>query len=273
MHPIERLRYVARAGGVEQATLVRETASALSAFGDDSIGLVTACRRIIDRHPTSGPLWWLCARVLVGEHPRDEAWNALEEIEDDRTGGALGYSLPDDSVVCVIGWPEIAGEALVKRGDATVLAVDVGGEATGLVQRLYRADSEAVDITPDRMAGAVASSTLVVVESDAVGPTHALAVAGSLPAVLLAREAGVPVWLVAGVGRLLPARMWEGMLARRDPGGDDLWEFDEDIIPLDFVDAIVGPKGPQSPDIAIRRTDCPVAVELFKDVGNQGGSW
>ena len=109
--------------------------------------------------------------------------------------------------------------------------------------------------------------------ADAVGPTDALAVAGSLPAVLLAREAGVPVWLVAGVGRLLPARMWEGMLARRDPGGDDLWELDEDVIPLDYVDAIVGPKGPQSPDIAIRRTDCPVAAELFKHVGNQGGSW
>src|SRR5215212_5910505 len=65
VHPIERLRYVARASGVDQALLVRETASALGAFGSDPAGLVTACRRIVSRHPTAGALWWLCGRVLT----------------------------------------------------------------------------------------------------------------------------------------------------------------------------------------------------------------
>ena len=49
VHPIERLRYVARAGGVDHDVLVRETAAALGALGFDPAGLVTACRRIIDR--------------------------------------------------------------------------------------------------------------------------------------------------------------------------------------------------------------------------------
>ena len=35
--------------------------------GFDPPGLVTACRRILDRHPLSGPLWWLAARVLTGQ--------------------------------------------------------------------------------------------------------------------------------------------------------------------------------------------------------------
>ena len=69
MHPIERLRYVARASGADQAVLVEETAHALRAFLDDPNGLVTACRRIVDRHPTSAPLWWLCARVLTAPDP------------------------------------------------------------------------------------------------------------------------------------------------------------------------------------------------------------
>ena len=73
MHPIERLRYVARASGADQAVLVRETAGALAAFADDPAGLVTACRRIVSRHPGSGPLWWLCSRVLTATEPMREA--------------------------------------------------------------------------------------------------------------------------------------------------------------------------------------------------------
>ena len=47
MHPIERLRYVARASGASQRAIVQETASALASFGSDPQGLVTACRRIV----------------------------------------------------------------------------------------------------------------------------------------------------------------------------------------------------------------------------------
>ncbi len=41
---MERLRYVARADGVSQSTLVTEAADALVAVVDDHAGLVTACR-------------------------------------------------------------------------------------------------------------------------------------------------------------------------------------------------------------------------------------
>ena len=93
MHPIERLRYVARASGADQAVLVAETAQALAAFRDDPSGLVAACRRIVDRHPTSAPLWWLCARVLPSPDGQREAWQAVEEIEGDATAGELAFAL------------------------------------------------------------------------------------------------------------------------------------------------------------------------------------
>src|SRR5204863_2879153 len=115
MHPIERLRYVARSSGAAQAVLVRETAAALAALGFDPPGLVTACRRILDRHPVSAPLWWLSARVLTANDPASEAWNAADEIGADSTADVLGYHVPDESVVCVLGWPDLIGDALPRR--------------------------------------------------------------------------------------------------------------------------------------------------------------
>ena len=57
MHPIERLRYVARAAGEGSTLLACEAAGALAAFASDPAGLVTACRRLVDRQPTAGPIW------------------------------------------------------------------------------------------------------------------------------------------------------------------------------------------------------------------------
>ncbi len=108
----------------------------------------------------------------------------------------------------------------------------------------------------------MAEADLVLLESSAVGPHEFLAVSGSRAAAAVARHAEVPVWLVAGVGRLLPQRMWEGLRARlRD---DDPWDADDEIVPLDLVDVIVGPTGPQAVEEALRRIDCPVVPELFK---------
>ena len=61
VHPIEHLRYVARAQGADSASLVEETAMALGSLRFDPAGLVVACRRIVERHPFNGPLWWLCS--------------------------------------------------------------------------------------------------------------------------------------------------------------------------------------------------------------------
>src|SRR5690606_26153174 len=146
VHPIERLRFVARASGVEQGLLVRETAGALSALGFDPAGTVTACRRVLDRHPTSGALWWLTTRVLTSTDATTEAWRCVDEIDADTTAGELAYALPPESRVCVLGWPELVGDALPRRGDLEVLVVDVAGEGSGLVRRLQRAEVDVWDV-------------------------------------------------------------------------------------------------------------------------------
>ncbi len=272
MHPIERLRYVARASGADQTLLVRETAQALAAFRDDPAGLVAACRRIVDRHPTSGPLWWLCARVLTAPDGQREAWEAVDEIDGDTTAGELAFALPDEVTACVIGWPELVGEALPRRGDVEVLAVDALGEGSGLVRRLMQSGIDAVDVPTSGLGAAVACSDVLLLEAVAVGPTGFVAVSGSLAAATVARHSDVPVWLASGVGRMLPGRMWDALADRRTTRLADPWDLDEEVVPLALVDRLVGPTGLEDPADALRRTDCPVAPELF-DAGNAPGTY
>ena len=113
---------------------------------------------------------------------------------------------------------------------------------------------------------------MLLLEAVAVGPTGFVAVSGSLAAATVARHAEVPVWLAAGVGRLLPARMWDALAGRRATRAADPWDLDEEVVPLALVDRVCGPRGLESPADALRRTDCPVAPELF-DAGNAPGTY
>jgi hypothetical protein len=264
VHPIERLRYVARASGADQAALVRETAGSLGAFRHDPPGMVMACRRMLARHLTSGPLWWLSSRVCVAVDPMREAWAAVEEFEADRTARSLSAALPDDGVVCVLGWPEVVAEALPARGDLDVLVVDVADEGSGLVRRLRRSDVDVSDVPLAGLGAAAAAADVVLLEAACVGPDAFVGVAGSRAAAAVGRHAGKQVWLVAGVGRMLPRRLWDVVEARLDEDGEP-WEGDDEVVPLDLISAVVGPAGPQPPEDALRRVDCPIAPELFKE--------
>lgn len=263
MHPIERLRFVARASGAPQELLVRETAAALSGLGMDPQGLVTSCRRVVDRHVSSGPLWWLCSRLLTATDPRREGFAAADEVGSDATPTALGRALPDDAVVCVLGWPEQIGEALVRRGDVEVLVVDVAGEGRGLARRLARLDTAVIEVPVAGLGAAAAAADLVLLEASAVGPGGAVCVAGSRAAAAVGRHAGRPVWLVAGVGRVLPAPTWDA-LTRRLADECDPWLADDELVPLDLVDRLCGPAGPEPVDDGVTRSTCPVAPELYR---------
>ncbi len=262
MHPIERLRYVARASGVPQQLLVRETAGALLSFADEPHGLVTACRRMIARQPSSGPLLWLASRVLSASDPLAELRACLDALDRDTTAQELRYAIPDDATVAVLGWPAAATEALPGRGDLEVLVVDVLGEGTGFVQRLWHDDVDAVDVPVGALGAAAAEADLVLLESPAVGPDEFLAVAGSRAAAAVAAYLGTPVWLGGGVGRLLPGPLWASLRARMIPS--DPWDLDEELVPLDLVTHVVGPDGLETVADALQRADCPVAAELLR---------
>jgi len=209
VHPIERLRYVARSRGAPAEVLVAESAAALVAFRGDPAGMVAACRRIVDRQLECGPLWWLCSRILCGFDVLDEARSAVEEFDADPTAVRLARAIeglgPDAPVPYLV--PVLAaggGRALVEAEDATAV--------------------------PDAI------------------------------------RRGETVWLVAGVGRVLPADTFAALERRRADRDDP---FDERTAVIDVAPAhsVVRPSGLVATDRLDRRPDCPVAAELFRLAG------
>ena len=241
---------------------MRETAGALMSFGHDPAGLVTTCRRMLARQPSSGPLMWLASRVLVAADPRTEVRACIEAVSEDRTARLLSRRLPVEATVCVLGWPDMIGRALRLRGDLRVLVVDVLGEGRHLVRRLSEQDGWVEDVAESGLGAAAASADAVLLESAAVGPEEFLAVSGSRAAAAVARAADVPVWLVAGKGTVLPGPMWDSLM-RRALGIVEPWEADEEVVPLALVDQVAGPDGLVSVAEAVSHTDCPVVPELF----------
>lgn len=262
MHPIERLRYVARSSGAASSALVEETAAALRAFGGDPQGLVTACRRIVSRQPTAGPLWYLAARALTAADGVSEAQRVAREVADDRTPRELAHAFPEGATVVTVGWPDHAAMALGRRGDLRVRVVDSGGDGGALVDALIGADVDAYDV-PDRGAGAaVADADLVVVEATAAGATGAVVAHGSSSVAAVARAHDIPVWLVGGVGRWLPERLFGAMVDRIV--SDQPWYDDAELMPLHLADVVAGPEGNGAVADAIAAIDCPPAPELYR---------
>lgn len=239
MHPIERLRYIARSDGGDPRNLVVETASALRALGVDPAGLVVACRRIVERHPTSGPLWWLCAHMLTDTDPNAVARRLAAEIVDDPTVDVLADALPLDATVCVVGWSDLIGEALLRRDDLSVLAV--GSEDSA-----------------DLLTGAVLAADLVLIEALAASSSEVLAAPGGRAAASVAYCSEVPVWVVLGVGRRLPEVGFRSLVDRVPNEGV------ADVVPLGLCSHIATPLGVVAVSEASTAADCPVALELTR---------
>ena len=199
--------------------LVEETADAVlglsSRYGEvDPSELLTACRRILSRRPTSGPLWWMAARVLTSNDVRREIDEVLTELREDRTASELEAALGHGATVTVVGWSIQAAQGLVGRGDVTVLVIDAMGEGDELARQLGRRGVDARSVPPENMAAAVLRSDAVLVEATIAGPDEALCLTGSVPTAAVAAHLGVPVWLIAGVGYRLPKTLYDSATAR-----------------------------------------------------------
>lgn len=268
MHPIEHLRYVARASGADPSLLVTETATALAGvLRVEPAGLVPACRRLIERHLTTGPIWWLAAQVLVAADPIAAARAARLAMQADGTAALLAAAIPDDSTVVIVGWPEVIAAALRRRGDVEVLVVDAMGEGSVLARRLNEGDGDAVVIPDVGVAAAVVVADLVLVEATAGGPTGVLASLGSHSAAAVAANRGIPVWAAAGVGRVLPAQLWEALVGRLDEGDAEPWERPVELVPAGLLSGVVGPSGACGTAEGLAQATCPVAPELLRRPG------
>jgi hypothetical protein len=221
VHPIEMLRHVARSRGGDPGELGAEAAWSLSALAmEDPAAVLPACRRLLERHPSCGPLWWVSARVLVAGDPVAEA---------ERCAGML-----------------------VEDPTADVLRAARRGEGGAGPRRIVRGGG----------VGEVAAAEAVLVEARAIGP-GSMAVSTASRALFQAAEAaGTPLWVLSGVGRVLPQRLWAALEQRlsMDREGDSASVAIESLA---GVARIIGPAGIRKPgDLPADSDGCPEPAEL-----------
>lgn len=268
MHPIERLRHVARASGADPALVASEAAGALASMtGIEPAGLVPACKRLVERHLDAGPVWWVCANVLSASDQAAAARKAAAELGSDRTDRVLVAELPEAATVTIVGWPDVSADALRSRGDVEALIVDSGGDGAALAHRLRDYGSEA-ELVPDTGAGpAAAVADIVIVEAMMASPAGVLAAPGSLAVAAVASRSGVPVWAVVATGRLLPQELWDAAMARLDESGREPWDRQAELVPVHLIGSVVGPSGLSTPEEGLSGPTCPVAPELLRSAG------
>jgi hypothetical protein len=233
VHPIERLRAVARARDLEQTLLASEAASVLGSLAFDPMSLLTSCRRLIDRHPAAGALWWACARLLAADDARAEARRIALDLDDDPARIDLSLELPDGASVAVVpdaaGGSDLAGDLTGMRDDLDVVVFDGGAPVRG------------------------PADGILLVETGAAGPGRFLGAAGAGEALAQARQAKAEVWLLVAVGRRLPGPLFDALVTRADTAAGE-------VLPIDGVDRIVEP----------RQVPCPCPPELLRHPGGGG---
>lgn len=297
MHPIERLRYVARAGDSDPTMIAEEAAEALAALGHAPQALVPSCRRLIEAHPECGPLWWVAARMIVAEEPRRAAFSAVDLLEQDQSIEELAASFPSACAVAIPASRALA-DALDLRPDLQVTVVGSSYRMNYVLARMTDvADVVGIDLQDlDDGFEDLAPIDLVVLEAIAAGPTGVVVDLDQYRLLEHAEQAGAQCWVLVAQGRCLPQALFDELCARvgvaraeklqaSSPAFED--EFSDlfstrsrtsprrsvrevSFVATDRMQLVVGPRGRAVPSLALKRADCAAPAELigFSAVGS-----
>ena len=264
--PAERLRSVTRRTVPDDA-LAAEAADALAGFAPEPASLVVACRRVLAHHPAHGALWWVCARILAAPDAARAARDAIGLLDADRTANRLAASLPlldEDDMIAVVGWPHAVDDAIAERQDLPVVSVrTVGSDPT---YALRRRNTERNVRIVEPWDATLTHVAFLLVPALAIGPVTALVPAG---VGALIDDLGRNVrdtWLVGGVGRVLPARLYDAAVSASSESGayDEIDDPAPEVCSLERFDRIAGPRGVERAIDATSRPDCPVVPELLR---------
>jgi hypothetical protein len=166
--------------------------------------------------------------MLTDTDPYAVARRLATEIADDPTADQLADALPLNATVCVVGWSDLIGEALLRRDDLLVVAVGS-------------------DDSVDLVTGAVLAADVVLVEALAASSTEMLAAPGSRAAASTAYCSEIPVWAIVGVGRRIPEAGFLSLVDRVPNEGV------ADVVPLGLCS-----------QFGLISADCPLALELTR---------
>jgi len=256
VHPVERLRYLALSRDADTTSLVAEVVRGLADLADDPRAIAMGARRLLEAQPDCGPLWWAASRMLAAIDVREERIAILDALSDDSTADELAAAFPSSSVVVAS-----AGEAVLM---SLLVRPDLEGRLVGdswsisRVLRHFDAGAEVSAWVVDEVVDAVAGATVCCVEGLAAASSGVLLGEVDASLVAAATRAGVPVWLVAGAGRVLPAPLFDALVRRVGLTGHA-----NVVEPATFA-VVVGPDGALPGSVGLSRSDCPVAYELTR---------
>jgi hypothetical protein len=105
------------------------------------------------------------------------------------------------------------------------------------------------------------------VPAAAIGPARALVPPETSARLKELRREVVETWLVGGVGRVLPGRLYDAAAAAAlgTTGGDvEVDEETTETCSLERFDRVAGPHGVERVPDAVARIDCPIVPELMR---------
>ena len=259
MHPIERLRWIARSEGEEDSAVAAEAAWSLAELAvEEPAAVLTAGRRLVLRQPSCGPLWWACANIieaLGGQDILEVAHRVALELAGEGVSARLAAALRREVA---------SGEALAVTPPVgtTGRALEAGRYAVRLLApyrelRYEMAHFGSADVTGfelEESQEALEGCRLLLVEPRFASSERLFVSAAAARAVRAAHRVEVVCWAVLGPGRLLsePLAVAAGQLVRGES---------EELAASSFA-AAVDSEGLAPPTEALGRSSCPAAAEL-----------
>jgi hypothetical protein len=171
VHFIERLRYLARAGGVEQTLLAVEVADAFSSLWGEPAEFVNACRRIVHQHPYARAVWTLATRVLISSGPLETARSFVDPLGEDLTSKQVVSSLPENAILSLIGWPDTECSKLYELFGISVRVSDACGRGSGYARVLMLQGVQVTELPLTSIGQACATSDVVLFKRQQLAPT------------------------------------------------------------------------------------------------------
>jgi hypothetical protein len=260
MHPIERLRWIARAEDEPAATLASEAAWTLGELAEDEpTALLTACRRLLDRHPACGPLWWVSATLTTADDPVAAARRAAAELcsdpTPDRLAKALRASFTADDVVALTVPVELSLACLAASKPHPIRVLGTPWSLRRAMRALSEVASEVTGWSSGEEREALAGAAVLIVEALAAGPRAVLVDPGVAAVIRASLDGSVPTWIAIGAGRALPSRLFD---AASERAGDAVDEVALDSFALAIAADVTG-----DPAAVAAQVSCPAGPELL----------
>lgn len=260
MHPIERLRFIARAVDESAVALAAEAAWTLGELGsEDPAAVVTASKRLLERQPSCGPLWWVCAGVIRAADATEAAHQLADELFSDPVPDELGRALratcaSSDAVSALP--PLDTLRAALERHPHEVRVIAPYRRLRSELRLLAGARGDVGGYDPSDAAAALTGSVVLLVEPALASARGLMLERWGAGVIATAIRHEVPVWAVLPTGRVVDSSVAEA--ARRLSSGEMTEVAAEDVTAAvssagglsSFAGAISANASPPPPELA-----------------------